>query len=140
LRAGQQVVVSGYDFLPGSTVNVYVYSTPRLLGSVTVDAQGAFSTTVTLPADLADGTHHLVASGVDGNGNPKYLVVEVSVTGGVAGVEPAAASGASTGMGTGGSTLAYTGFEPLPWLTLGGVLLVTGSALVVAGRRRRAGA
>ena len=39
---------------------------------------------MTLPKALANGVHHLVASGVDVDGNARNLVVEVTVCGGAA--------------------------------------------------------
>jgi hypothetical protein len=122
--AGEKVTISGKDFLPGSTVELVVYSTPVKLGTAVVLADGTFSATVTLPKDMPNGTHHLVASGVDVNGNPRNLVVEVTVSGGVA---------ATTGGG-----LAYTGSTPLPFVVGGVLALAAGGGLLVASRRRQA--
>jgi hypothetical protein len=117
--AGEQVTISGKDFLPGSVVDLVVYSTPVKLGTATVLADGTFSATVTLPKDLANGTHHLVASGVDVNGNPRTLIVEVTVSGGTA-------------------VLAYTGFSALPYAGAGALALLAGGGLLVVSRRRQA--
>jgi hypothetical protein len=117
--AGEQITISGKDFLPGSTVDLVVYSTPVKLGTATVLADGTFSATVTLPKDLTNGTHHLVASGVDVNGNPRVLVVEVTVSGGTA-------------------VLAYTGFSALPAAGAGALALIAGGGLLVVSRRRQA--
>ncbi|MFQ1003191.1 hypothetical protein [Modestobacter sp. SSW1-42] len=117
--AGEQITISGKDFLPGSTVDLVVYSTPVKLGTATVLADGTFSATVTLPKDLANGTHHLVASGVDVNGNPRVLVVEVTVSGGTA-------------------VLAMTGFSALPFAGAGALALIAGGGLLVVSRRRQA--
>jgi hypothetical protein len=119
VQAGKQVTVTGKDFLPGSSVDIVVYSTPVKLGTVVVLADGTFSYTVTLPADLANGTHHLVASGVDVNGDPRNLVVEVTVSGGTA-------------------VLAFTGFSALPVIGAGVLALGLGGGLLVASRRRAA--
>ena len=83
-------------------------------------ADGSFSATVDLPTDLPNGTHHLVAAGVDENGNPRYLVTEVTITG-----------------GTTASGLAYTGFSAAPFLGAGALALVAGGGLLVASRRRQ---
>ena len=123
--AGGKVTISGKDFLPGSTVELVVYSTPVSLGSAVVGADGTFSQEVTLPKELANGTHHLVASGVDVNGDPRNLVVEVTISGGTA----------AAGDGT---TLAYTGATVLPYVGGGLVALLAGGALVLVGRRRNA--
>ncbi|SDY39750.1 hypothetical protein SAMN05661080_03352 [Modestobacter sp. DSM 44400] len=73
-------------------------------------------------AALANGTHHLVAAGVDVNGDPRYLVTEVPVSGGTAVVTAAG--------------LAYTGFTPLPFIGAGALALLAGAGLLVASRRR----
>ena len=72
-------------------------------------ADGTFTAEVTLPEDMANGVHHLVASGVDVNGDPRTLVVEVTVSGGTA-------------------VLAYTGFAPLPFVGAGVLALAAGAA------------
>ena len=121
--AGEQVTISGTGFLPGSTVELVVYSTPVKLGTTVVLADGTFSATVTLPKELANGVHHLVATGVDVNGAVRNLVVEVTVSGGTAVV-------------SGG--LAYTGFSPAPFLGAGALALLAGGGMLVASRRRQA--
>ena len=123
--AGGQVTVTGTGFLPGSTVALVVYSTPVKLGEAVVLADGTFSATVTLPKDLANGAHHLVATGVDANGNTRNLVVEVTVSGGTAAV-------------TAGPALAKTGFSALPWAGAGALALLAGGGLVLGARRRTA--
>ncbi len=117
--AGEEVTISGTGFLPGSTVELVVYSTPVKLGEAVVLADGTFSATVTLPKGLANGTHHLVATGVDADGNVRNLVVEVTVSGGAA-------------------QLAYTGFSAAPVLGAGALALLAGGGLLVAARRRTA--
>jgi hypothetical protein len=117
--AGEEITISGKDFLPGSTVELIVYSTPIKLGEAVVASDGTFSATVTLPTTLADGVHHLVASGVDVNGNVRNLVLEVTVSGGTA-------------------VLATTGFSTLPYLGTGALALLAGGGLLVAARRRSA--
>jgi len=118
VKVGEQVTLTGDGYLPGSTIQLIVYSTPVSLGTTVADAAGRFSATVTVPTALASGTHHLVAAGVDADGNPRYLVTEILVSG--------------------GTGLAYTGFSPAPYLGGGLVLLLAGAGLVLAGRRRRA--
>jgi hypothetical protein len=126
VKVGEQVQLSGTGYLPNSTVELIMYSTPTSLATVVADADGAFEIMVTVPAGLANGTHHLVAAGVDVDGKPRYLVVEVTVSGGVATV-------ATTGSG-----LAYTGFTALPFVGAGVLALALGGGLLVASRRRQA--
>jgi hypothetical protein len=118
LAAGQSVTLTGSGYAANSTVDLYVYSTPRKIGTVTTDAEGGFTVTVTVPADLAPGAHHLVAAGVDPSGALRYLRVDVTVT---------QAAG----------QLAWTGFEALPFVGAGVLALALGSGLVVVSRRRR---
>jgi hypothetical protein len=117
--AGTPVTISGTGFLPGSTVELIVYSTPVKLGQAVVLADGSFSATVTLPKSLTDGVHNLVATGVDADGNVRNLVVEVTVSGGTA-------------------VLADTGFSAAPVLGAGALALLAGGGLLVAARRRQA--
>lgn len=126
VKVGEQIRLTGTGYLPNSTVELIMYSTPTVLRTIVADADGNFDTTVTVPAGLANGTHHLVAAGVDVNGNPRYLVVEVTVSGGVATV-------ATTSGG-----LAYTGFSALPFVGAGVLALALGGGLLVASRRRQA--
>jgi hypothetical protein len=125
VAAGAEIDVAGSGYLPESTVTVVVYSEPTVLGSAAVDASGAFSASVTLPEDLPAGAHTLVASGVDPQGNPRYLTLPITVAG---------ATGAVHGR------LAFTGFDVQAPLTGGLAALGIGTALIVVSRRRRAGA
>jgi hypothetical protein len=118
LTAGQKLPLSGSGFAPGSTVSLYLYSTPTLLGTVLTDATGSFSTTVTLPAGLAPGAHHLVAVGVDASVNARVLRSDVTVP-------------------TPAGQLAWTGFEATPFALAGGLAVLLGIVLVVVPRRRR---
>jgi hypothetical protein len=117
VTAGQKLTLKGSGFAPNSTVRLTVFSTPVDLGTTVVDGSGAFSIQVTIPAGLANGTHHLVASGVDANGNVRNLVTEVTLSGGT-------------------PSLAYTGFSPMPYIGGGLVALLAGAGLLVASRRR----
>lgn len=51
--------VDAQGFTPSSTVDIYSYSTPRLLGTVSADAHGRVSTSISIPADLSPGIHFL---------------------------------------------------------------------------------
>jgi len=121
LAQGSTVTLTGSGYAPNSTVNVYIYSTPTLLGTVVTDGSGSFSKAFTIPTTLAPGSHHLVAAGVDANGNPRYLVSSVTVA-------------------QGSGTLAWTGFETLPVLGVGVLVVALGAGLVVLGRRKRTAA
>ena len=119
LSAGQEVTLTGDGFAAHSTVQLTVFSSPVTLGTVVTDQDGAFSVQVTVPANLANGTHHLVATGVAPDGTTRNLVIAVTVSGGVA-------------------TLATTGFDAVPVAVGGGLVLLAGAGLALGARRRKA--
>jgi hypothetical protein len=59
---GNSVTVSGSGYLPGDDLELWLHSTPVLLGKVTA-TNGAFTTTVVIPANTEAGAHHLVVTG-----------------------------------------------------------------------------
>ncbi|SDF68600.1 fibronectin type III domain-containing protein [Klenkia brasiliensis] len=117
ITAGQKITLEGTGYAPNSTVELLVYSSPVSLGTVVTDENGSFSVEVTVPANLANGTHHLVATGVDPSGNVRNLVIAVTVSGGQA-------------------VLATTGFDAVPVAVGGGLVLLAGAGLLVGARRR----
>lgn len=120
VSTGTKITLSGSGYLPLSTISVAVYSTPQVLTTVVTDATGSFTVEVTVPDGLAAGQHTLVASGVDVDGNLRYLNLPVTVVGGT----------------TGSGGLAYTG-AAVVGPTIGGVAaLAVGAGLLVASRRR----
>lgn len=62
---GQSLSVEGDGYLRRSTVDIYVMSTPILVGSATTDATGAFSTSVTIPDSMTLGTHTIQVIGTN---------------------------------------------------------------------------
>ena len=119
VTAGQQVVLQGAGYLPGSSVRLALFSTPVDLGTVVVASDGTFSATVTIPAGLANGTHTLVATGVAPDGTTRNLVITVTVSG-----------------GTAVAALANTGFDATPVALGGGLAMLAGAGLLVGSRRR----
>jgi len=55
---GSTVSISGENFIPGESVEIWLRSTPVRLATVTVSADGTFSTSVVIPADTVAGDHH----------------------------------------------------------------------------------
>ncbi len=153
LTAGDVVDVSGAGYLPRSTVTVVVYSTPTVLDGLVTKADGSFDTDVTLPADLPEGAHTLVATGVDPDGRTWTLTQPIIAGKAAAAGGPAASvAGGSPAAGTGtpaaeagrppadqptAARLANTGVGiALP--VIGGLTaLAVGVALLFAGRRGR---
>ena len=71
--------VTGTGFQPGSVAYVWLFSEPRLLGTVRVNADGTFSGTLPM-GDLAAGEHTLQVNGVSGNGSQQTANLGVLVT------------------------------------------------------------
>ena len=119
--AGSSLTFCGQDFLPGETVTItldHSVSYP----SVTTDTSGAFCTTIVLGATLTAGTHTLTATGAT-SGRTSGTTIQVL---------GASASAAPTTSG-----LAFTGANAIGIGALGGLLLLGGAAMVLAGRRRK---
>ncbi|MEU4240738.1 hypothetical protein [Actinoplanes sp. NPDC026619] len=76
---GSSLTMSGSGYAPFSEVTLAVYSTPRVLGKVTADSEGAFETSIAVPDDLTLGTHSFVAAGVDENGEFRALRLDLTV-------------------------------------------------------------
>jgi hypothetical protein len=119
---GKKVTVTGTGYAPGSSVSVVIYSAPQVLTTVVADASGNFTVEVTVPADLAAGSHTLVASGVDANGVLRYVTLPVTVT------------------SAGSAQLAYTGADVLVPALGGLAAVVVGAGLIVVRRRSVASA
>lgn len=64
------LVSVGGGYRPGSRIQIFVESTPILLGEVTASQAGKFMSAVKLPAGLDAGSHTLVARGLDPAGKP----------------------------------------------------------------------
>jgi LPXTG-motif cell wall-anchored protein len=115
--------VSGAGFASDGPVEVWLESTPVLLGSVTANANGAFTQSFVLPLGTVAGQHHVVLRGLDTSGNAAEVSLVVAVSGSVAG---AVASALPT---TGGHAIEAQ-------LALGAVLIVAGAAIAMLARRR----
>ncbi|GIJ74764.1 hypothetical protein Voc01_096810 [Virgisporangium ochraceum] len=76
---GQRLLVTGTGFAPFSTVTVTVYSEPVVLATATADGNGSFQVSVEVPDDLPAGRHAFVALGVDPQGQPHALRLDLTV-------------------------------------------------------------
>jgi hypothetical protein len=130
IQQGGSVHVSGTGFKPGSTADLWLFSTPVLLGEPTVDAAGDFAATYTIPASTPVGPHTLQINGLSADGRLRTAVT---------GVVLEAASGAAAAA-TPGSGLASTGSDAASALVAGGIagaLLLVGAGVLVVTRLRR---
>lgn len=118
LDAGGDLSISGGGFKPGITVTVTIESDPVTLGTAQTDSSGSFTFTGNIPANFANGSHTLKATGQDSNGT-RVLSQAVSVSGGSNGNLPI----------TGGNSL-VTGI-------LAASLCGVGALLVGVSRRSR---
>jgi hypothetical protein len=77
---GQDLGIEGSGFDPGSPVLATLFSDPTELGSDVADDTGTVVTAVTIPADTAPGSHRIVLSGIDPEGNGVILAATVCVS------------------------------------------------------------
>lgn len=128
------------DGLPAATeYSIVLHSDPVVLGTVTTDADGAFATSVVIPADTPAGAHTIAVESSDGTAVVS-LAITVTADGAVV-IDPvdtttAVTTGAAVNTGgtvSGGNAAA----SALPWIGLSAVGVVAlGSVAFIAYRRR----
>jgi hypothetical protein len=91
---GEKLTVTGSGFAPGAPITIGIYSTPTYLGTAVANGSGDFSEDVTLPNLL--GLHTVVVSGIDTNGDPRFLATQTTISARQTGLP-------TTGLETGGS-------------------------------------
>jgi LPXTG-motif cell wall-anchored protein len=114
LKSDLETIVTGAGFKPGSTVEVWLFSTPTLLGTTIVLQDGTFSLPVTVPGNTPAGSHTLQAEGLT-----------------TAGVFRAVSAGVIVSKDV---VLPETGSQSDGWLIVGMFALIIGTVLVT--RRR----
>jgi len=77
----REVEVSGTGFLPGSLVDVWLFSKPTFLGTVKVGANGSFEGSLKVPASMPIGGHTLQANGLTPDNEVRSLNLGVQVAG-----------------------------------------------------------
>jgi hypothetical protein len=120
--AGSSITISGSGFTPGETVTIRLDNGTQF-PSVVANASGSFSEVVVLGVGLA-GAHTITATGTT-SGHSASIKIQV------AGVGASAIPNAS------GTGLAFTGASVIGIGALGGLLLVGGGLMLLAGRRRK---
>jgi hypothetical protein len=83
IKPGQLFNLAVDGFAAGSTVDVWLFSTPRKLGELITAADGTVTATFAIPSDLKNGKHRLAFVGTGVGGKETTLVVGI-----VAGAEP----------------------------------------------------
>jgi hypothetical protein len=121
--AGATLDVFGQDFAPNAAVRLTLGSDAAvLLGFAQADSTGALAVSVTVPADVAAGTHTLQ---VDSATDTAFATVQVGC------------GGAGGGAAAGGGGLSQTGVAVVGTVALGIALLTGGLLMVLAGRRHK---
>jgi hypothetical protein len=123
---GGSDTVTADGFKPGSSADIFIFSTPVLLGKATADANGAISAKVTIPSSFAGGSQHTIE--VEGVG-PTGAALTESL--------PITLGAASSSSGSGGG-LAFTGVHIAELSGTGVALVALGAFMVFTFRRRRA--
>ena len=114
--SGREGIASGIGFLPGSEAEVWIASTPRYLGTVTVASDGTWTQVFDVPSDIADGEHTIQAEGTGASGGDRAVNAGVMIRS----APPSA------------SALPVPGLGGLATLILAGLLGIIG----ILGRRR----
>jgi Mg-chelatase subunit ChlD/lysophospholipase L1-like esterase len=76
---GGDARIDANGFAPSSTVVFRLDSTPRILGSAKVGADGSIRDRVALPVDIRPGEHHLHAMGIAADGTLRDVTTPVRV-------------------------------------------------------------
>lgn len=145
---GQVQTANGVGFLPGESVAGLLESTPVDLGTRVADATGAVTFTVTLPIDIAAGTHRVTLTGAESGAVFAEFRVEAVAGPGAPGPGGPGAPGPTTPGTPGpgapdpatpggpGDVLSSTGIAGMPAVTgMALLLLLVGGLLARAGRR-----
>ena len=77
LEADDQIQVEADGYQRGESVDVWMYSTPTLVGTVTADSNGKISGRFAVPTNLESGNHRVVLDGITEGGTPVVLGIGV---------------------------------------------------------------
>jgi len=138
--AGAYAQVSGEGFRPGTSVDVWLLSTPIHLGDVTVGIDGSFSAMLPIPDGVPPGPHTVQLNGVAADGSVRTLSVGVVVRAPEqpAGGDGARATSGEAARGAAPAGLAFTGAHAATVSLVGLLLLLVGTSLLGSARRRAA--
>lgn len=123
---GATITCSGAGYDAFETVLEVIHSDPETLGSVQTNATGQFTASVTIPTNIAPGTHTITDTG-ETSGHSASVTIDVLAPTTAAAVPPAAPS----------SSLAFTGIDVAEVAGVGAAALAAGGGLVLVARRRR---
>ena len=75
--------IAGSGMQPNTTVEAWVFSQPRYLGTLKVGADGKFASTLALPKDLLPGQHTLQIGSLNSQGRLVTISVPITIKGSV---------------------------------------------------------
>lgn len=117
---GGQMLLTGDNWLAGSTVTLDLHTQAISLGQAPVGANGSFSKLVTIPSSVSPGAHTVEARGTGAGGNPAVARTSLTVV--------------SAGTSGGGTSLTGANISFALLLMLG--LMIGGSVALFTARRR----
>jgi hypothetical protein len=79
LAGGDVVKLNVGGFKPGSTVDIWLFSTPQRLGSAVVGADGRVSGSFTIPKNVEDGPHRIAITAKLPNGKSATFTLGIAV-------------------------------------------------------------
>jgi outer membrane protein OmpA-like peptidoglycan-associated protein len=77
IKEEQSAFVAGEGFKPDSEVNVYIFSTPILLGTTKTTSTGSFRASFPIPANLEEGNHLLQVNGISSRNDLRSATLPV---------------------------------------------------------------
>lgn len=134
VEAGDSVKVSSAGFEEKTTVEIWLSSTPRRIGSTKSDADGAFATTVEIPNSTEPGKHTISAIGIAPDGTARELSRSITVTK-ASGSGDGGSGDPSDSGGQQGARLPTTGHSILLMVAFG--LFLTALGMTLRGRVRQ---
>jgi len=129
VERGQTITATVTGFDPGTSGIITIASVEQQIGSFTMPASGATSTSITIPTGISLGAHTVFARGTV-NGQPGAASEGITVV-----AEGAGTTGTSGTESSSGSGFARTGIYVIPTALVGGGLVLGGMALKRSSRR-----
>jgi hypothetical protein len=79
LKTGDAVRIKLAGFKPSTVMEAWLFSTPVLLGTTKVGADGSVTGTFTIPKNAPEGAHRVVIVAQTTDGKPATLTVGINV-------------------------------------------------------------
>ncbi len=134
---GSTILVKGGGFLPGIRIQITLFSTPLQVGSTVTDSLGNYQVSVTIPADLAPGLHHLVAWTTSSSLKATMAITVISASSAATPSHAAGTATAAPALARGTGFLSFTGANVRIACLIALAMLTTGVLMVLGAWRRR---